>query len=226
MSIKGALGGLAAMKAAADNVGGGSDFGDESPFLTLKDGESVKIRVLQELDEAFVTYNKRRGQALAVYEHSKPNDFKKKAICTKDEEGKCYGCERYASNPQDDVIKKWKPKLRLYTNVIVRGTGDTPDKVKVLSQGFGGKSAGNAILEIGAEFEGVCGMDMKFSRKGSGMNDTEYTIFPLAAKAMSKADQEFEVIDLSKLIKSVAYADQAAFYGDDSEAADAEKDAW
>ncbi len=201
-----AIKGLAAIKAKAAEK---SAFTNDGPiFLQLKDGDSVKMRFLQELDDTSPAYDERRGAILVIEEHSSPKDFKKTAVCTADDEGRCWACEQ-TSNP--DIGKKWSPKMRFYANVLVRGK-DGPDKVMILKGGFSDKGIGNDIVGIVEEFEQLGDKDVKYSRKGSGMNDTSYSLLPLAPKPLTTEEKKLEVLDVNKFIKRVSYDDQAAFY--------------
>jgi hypothetical protein len=199
---------LKALKDKAEKAKGFAGDG-ESPFLSLKDGDKKKIRFLQELDESSESYDERRGRFEVIEEHTSPKDFKIAAKCTAESEGRCWACEQ-TSNPE--IGKKWKAKLRLYANVLVRGEGDQPDKVKILKQGFSDKGVGNDVINIIEEFEQLGDKDLKFGRTGSGMNDTSYTLMPLAPKPLTKAEQELELIPLDKFIKEIPYDEQPAYY--------------
>ena len=202
-----AIKGLKAIKEAAQKSGGGN-FDGESPFLSLKDGDSVKIRPLQEFDDESPNYDERRGTVLVVHEHSSPKDFKITGTCTAEEDGRCWACEQ-TSLPE--IGKKWKPKMRFYMNVAVRQEDGT-SKVKILKRGFSDKDIGNALIGMAEELENISGMDFKYTRKGAGMNDTSYTIFPLAPKPLTEADEALELIDPNKFIKHIPYEEQQAFY--------------
>ena len=180
----------------------------ESPFLSLKDGNKVKIRFLQEFDDDSPLYDERRGTILVIDEHSSPRDFKKTAMCTAESEGRCWACEQ-TSTPE--IGKKWKPRMRLYANVLVRNP-DGEDKVKILKRGFSDKDIGTKLINIVEEFEQLGGQDMSFSRKGADMNNTSYDLVPLAPKKLSDAEQQLELIDPSKFVKEIPYDKQAAFY--------------
>jgi hypothetical protein len=220
MSLKGTIKGLSAIKAkAAEKT---SFTGDgESPFLTLKDGETAVIRFLQELDDESALYDDRRGLVEVVEEHTSPKDFKLRAVCTYESENRCYACEQ---TTLPEIGKKWKPRMRFYANVILRAEGG--DKVKILAQGFSAKNIGSMLIDMAEEYENLGGQDFKLSRKGAGMNDTSYSLLPRPAKAMSKADQELEVIDLSKFIKYVPYEQQAEFYAGNAKEETAGKESW
>jgi hypothetical protein len=179
----------------------------ESPFLTLKDGEKYTVRFIQELDSDVESYDERRGLIQVVEEHTSPKNYKLRAVCTFEEEGRCWACEQ---TTLPEIGKKWKPRMRFYANVLVRG--DTP-KVKILAQGFGDKNIGKLLVDMAEMYEGLGATDFVLSRSGSGMNDTSYRLLPLPkSKALSKEEQTLEVKDLTKFIKHVPYDAQSAFY--------------
>jgi hypothetical protein len=200
---------LADIKKKVEEKTGFSGGDGESPFLSLKDGDSVKLRFLQEWDDDSELYDERRGAIYYYEEHSSPKDFKISAVCTAEDEGRCWACEQ-TSNPE--IGRKWRPKLRFMANVIVRGADGAPDKVKILKRGFSDKDIGNALVGIAEEFGTLGGQDIKLTRKGGGMNDTSYIVLPLAPKPMTKEDQALEVIDVRKFAKHVPYDQQSDFY--------------
>jgi hypothetical protein len=207
---------LADIKAKAAASSGGN-FDGESPFIKLADGNKLKIHFLQEADEDSALYNERRGTVRFVDEHTGlgSEGYKRRALCTTEQDGRCWACEQ--RNAGGELAKKWKPKMRFYANVLVRGVKGPDgtvgeDKVKILAQGFGDKAVGNKMLNIAEEFEQLGGKDCSLSRKGKGMNDTSYDLLPLAPKELTKDEQELELIDLDKFIKYVPYDQQSAFY--------------
>lgn len=209
---------LADLKAKVGESSGFSGDG-ESPFVSLKDGEKKKIRFLQEFDDDSALYDERRGAIKVVDEHSSPKDFKITAMCTADTEGRCWACEQMNT---PEIGKKWKPKMRFYANVLVRGVDGAPDRVKILKQGFSDNHIGNDLINIAEELEQLGGQDLSFSRRGAGFNDTNYSVMPLPAKKLTKEEESLELIDPMKFIKVIPYEQQAAFYsGQEAEGGDA-----
>lgn len=202
-----AINGLKALKKKMESRPKVSNNDDGPLFISLKDGESVKVRFLQELDSDAETYDERRGTMTIVEEHSNPAHFRRRAVCTA-EDGACWACEQ-TSNP--DNGRRWRPKLRFYANVLVRNP-DGEDRVQILNRGFSDRDIGPGIVEVVEEFGQITDRDFKISRKGSGLSDTTWTILPLAPKPLTDEEKELEVFDVSKFIKTPAYADQAAFY--------------
>lgn len=214
-----AIKGLDAIKKKAAEKKG---FTNDGPlFLQIKDGESTKLRFMQELEETSPNYDERRGLAQVIEEHASPKDFKRTAACTAEDEGRCWACEQ-TSNPE--IGKKWKPRMRLYTNVLVRGKDGGEDKVMILKAGFSDKGIGDDVVNIAEEFGALGDKDVKYSRKGSGMNDTSYSLLPLAPKPLSKDEQTLELHDINKFIKRVSYDEQPAFYAGATEETSKAKD--
>ena len=56
--------------------------GSKVRWLKLADGQSVKIRFIEELDEDSANYSDSRGLALVVKEHTNPKDYKRRALDT------------------------------------------------------------------------------------------------------------------------------------------------
>ena len=56
--------------------------GSKVRWLKLADGQAVKIRFIEELDEDSSNYDAKRGLAIVVKEHTNPKDYKRKAVDT------------------------------------------------------------------------------------------------------------------------------------------------
>jgi len=77
-------------------------------WVKLADGQAAKIRFVEELDEDSANYSESRGLAVVVAEHTNPKDYKRKAACTMDTEGRCFGCEMARKEPKSG----WKARMR------------------------------------------------------------------------------------------------------------------
>jgi hypothetical protein len=200
----GLIKGLAAIQDAVESRN--QDFGDGAKWFKLDSGKSAKVWFLQEFDENSPNYNEKAGTIVLAVEHSSPANFMKKALCTKDEDGKCFACEMNRANPK----KGWNQKMRLYANVLVNNGKDEPF-VAILSQGIGPKSITPALAEMANEYNGVTGTQFQIKRVGEKM-ETSYTIFPLpGGEAPDVAS--LELYDLEKVAtRKVPYEEQAEFY--------------
>lgn len=180
-------------------------------WLKLSDGQSIKVRFPNELDEESPNYDASRGLSVVVAEHTNPKDYKIKAVCTMDDDGRCFACEmhqRENASGNKDYKGGWRPKLRFYTNVVVEG--DTPE-VAVWSQGVSTKSAFNMLREQAMETGSISNVSWKMKRNGVG-TETSYLLMPSAPDAEPHNWDGLELFNLEKVVRSVAYPEQEAFY--------------
>jgi hypothetical protein len=183
--------------------------GGESKFLKISDGEAVTIRFLQELDTSGKNHDESRGTAVGIYEHVNPEDFSQSFLCTKEDEGRCAGCERI---PQE---KKWRPRGRLLINVLVRGTGSDGSKVKVLTTSIGTRGLTPQLVDFAQEYGTLCDRDYRYKRTGEGI-DTTYTILPRDASALKKDEASLELIPFEAVFRQLTYDEQVTLLGGDA----------
>ena len=184
---------------------GGSE--SKARWVKLEDGESVKIRFLQELDPDSPEYNDKMGLGFIAVEHTNPKDYRRKALCTMEDQGKCWGCEQH----RKDYKAGWKGRSRLYINVLVDDGNEEP-YVAILSQGSSGKTVTPTLIEYAGEMGSITNLMWRIKRSGT-KTDTSYTIIPLA-----KDEEKFDAsgLELYKLeetaIRDLPYANQEAFF--------------
>lgn len=216
MGIVKGLKGIVAHNEAEDAKYSGS--GDATKWFKIKDKQSVKVAFLQELDEESPLYSKKNDLGFLAVEHVNPKNFKRKAICTIDDEGACYGCETHKL----DWKAGWKQKTRLYINVLV-DDGENEPYVAVLSQGNGPKSITPTLIEEAGDGP-ITDAWYTIKRTGAGPTDTSYTL--RGGKDKHGLDVEsFELYDLEKVVRQIPYAEQRAHYESDGNAAAASEDA-
>lgn len=191
---------LAARKAAAE--------ANKINWLKLEDGETVRLWLLQELDRGAENYKDSNGIGLMATEHSNPENWRKKALCTA-MSGACVGCEKHKENWKAG----WKQKSRLYLNVLVeRANGDR--EVAVMSQANGPRSViGPAILELAVEENTITNRWYKLKKDGEG-KESSYTFTPSMKESKDVDPTEYaeQLYDLHKAVRKVAYEDQFDFY--------------
>lgn len=171
----------------------------ESKFLKLSDGESVTIRFLQELEPSAKGYREEAGAALGYYEHMNPDTYDS-FVCTKDELGRCAGCERVPVN------KKWRARGRLLFNVLVRNS-DGQDVVKIFGTSLSPKGLAPTIVEFSNDYGTITDRDYKLTRRGESINTT-YTLLPREVTPLSKEDKAVDVIDLTDVVRDLSYEEQ------------------
>jgi len=181
--------------------------GPKVEWFKIGDGEKVKVKFLQELDPDSTNYDIDAGVAFIAIEHSNPANFKRKALCSADDQGQCYGCEQH----RKDFKAGWKGKSRLYANVLVDNGKDAPF-VAVISQGTGPKSITPSIIEYANETGSITDVVWQVKRTGSGNTDTSYNIIPLpTAKIETPAGTVLFDLETSA-VRDIAYAEQESFY--------------
>lgn len=204
MSIVKGLKGIAARMEANESQGN-SDDGVKTVWFKIDDKQSAKVIFLQELDADSTNYSEKNDLGFVAVEHNNPDDFKRKALCTLEDEGKCWACEQH----RKDYKAGWKQKSRLYINALVDNGKDDPF-VAVVSQGLSGKQITPALIEQSGEMGTITDKYMKIKRTGSGLSDTYYTLTPLAQHKENVED--YELFDLDKVVRKVSYDQQAAHY--------------
>jgi hypothetical protein len=174
-------------------------------WVKLADGQSAKIRFVEELDSDSAHFTEDRGLAVVISEHTNPKDYKRKAACTQESLGRCFGCEMARKEPKSG----WRARLRFYCNVLVDDGTEEP-YVAVWSQGISKQSAFNNIREYALETGSITNLSWKLKRNGQG-TETNYTLLPTAPDA-EPYTWTVEGFNLEKVVREVPYAEQEAFY--------------
>lgn len=180
--------------------------GSKVRWLKLADGQSVKIRFIEELDEDSPNYDSGRGLSLVVKEHTNPRDFRRRAVDTMDTEGRDWAEEQHRKDPKAG----WKGKLRFYCNVLVDDGIEEP-YVAVWSMGVGKMSVFNTIREYALETGSVSNLSWKLKRTGQG-TETNYTLIPSGPDTEPFDWSGTEPFQLELALNQIPYAEQEAFY--------------
>lgn len=197
---------------AEDAKFAGSD-GPATKWFKLADKQAVKVVFLQELDPDSENYSQKNDLGFLAVEHVNPKNWRRKAVCSLDDEGACYGCEQH----KKDWKAGWKQKTRLYINVLVdEGKPDSEPYVAVLSQGNGPKSITPTLIEYAGDDGTITDKWFTIKRSGAGATDTSYTL--RAGKEHGLDVEKYELFDLEKVLRQVPYADQEAHYNFDADA--------
>jgi hypothetical protein len=199
--------GLKDLNKALDKPQPTSGEGSKARWVKLEDGESVKIRFLQELDPDSPTYNDKFGLGFIAVEHTNPKDYRRKLLCTMQDQGKCWGCEQH----RKDYKAGWKGRSRLYINVLV-DDGKNEPYVAILSQGSSGKTITPTLIEYAGEMGCITNLMWRIKRTGT-KTDTSYTIFPLAKDETAFDASSLELYKLEETaVREMKYADQESFF--------------
>jgi hypothetical protein len=175
-------------------------------WLKLADGQSVKIRFIEELDEDSAHYGEDRGLALVVKEHTNPKDYRRKAVDTMDTEGRDWAEEMHRKDPKAG----WRGRLRFYCNVLVDDGVEEP-YVAIWSMGVSKQSAFNNIREYALETGSISNVVWKLKRNGMG-TETSYTLLPSAPDSEPFDWKSVKPYPLESALNKIPYAEQEAFY--------------
>ena len=203
----GIIKGLKEMEKAIDKPRVSADAnGLKVRWLKMEDSQSVKVRFINELDSDSPNFSEDRDLAIIVAEHTNPKDYRRKAVCTQDTEGRCFGCEMARKEPKSG----WRARLRFYTNLLV-DDGMEDAYVAVWSQGVGKQSAFNTIREYVLDTGSISNLTWKMKRQGSG-TDTTYVLIPSAPDTEPFDWKGVEPFSLEKVVRELPYSDQESFY--------------
>ena len=205
--------GLKAMEQAMGNASRSTSDGSglKVRWLKLEDGQSIKVRFINELDQDSPNYNESRDLAIIVSEHTNPKDYKRKAVCTNDSDGRCFGCEMARKETAEDRKRgSWRPRLRFYTNLLVDDGLESP-YVAVWSQGVGKQSAFSTIREYVMETGSVSNLTWRMKRQGTG-TDTTYVLLPTTPDTQPFNWSDVQPYNLEKVVRELPYSEQEDFY--------------
>lgn len=190
--------GLSEFQDDLDETGGG-----KTRYFKIEDKQTVTVQFLDDLDES-AAVEAGAGKAALIKEHKSPHDFKRKAQCTKETEGRCYACEQAIENPKTG----WGRTKRLYINVLVDDGKEDP-YVAVWNMGVTRNAAWDILLDEFLETGSIADTPWRVRRSGKD-TATTYTVKRLEGGPANFA--EHERFDLDEVTITVPYEDQAAHY--------------
>lgn len=174
-------------------------------WFSLKNNNPARIKFLQELDPDAPNYDSSRGHAIFLVEHTSPHDFRRRAECTMETEGRCFACEMAKEEPKPKN-GSWWPRTNMYIQVF-----DAKDeKVKVLSRPAPGGFFDTLYEWASDENEGsVVGPTFKISK---GSEQTSPWTLMTTSKEI-EVPNTVELLDLEKAVgRQVKYEEQRRFY--------------
>jgi len=175
-------------------------------WLKLADGQSVKIRFIEELDEDSANYEEGRGLAMVVKEHTNPKDFRRRAVDTMETEGRDWAEEMHKKDPKAG----WRGRLRFYCNVVIDDGIEEP-YVAIWSMGVSKMSVFNTIREYAIETGSISNLEWKLKRSGQG-TETSYTLIPSVPDTEPFNWSTVEPYPIEMALNKIPYAEQEAFY--------------
>ena len=177
-------------------------------WLKVADGQALKIRFIEELDEDSANYSADRGLALVVKEHTNPKDWRRRAVDTMDTEGRDFAEEMYKKNPKENA--GWRGRLRFYCNVLVDDGIEEP-YVAIWGMNVSKQSPFNTIREYAIETGSISNLTWKLKRSGQ-MTETTYTLIPSAPDSEPFDWSNVKPQPLESALRNIPYAEQEAYY--------------
>jgi hypothetical protein len=173
-------------------------------WLKIPDGSSYRVRFLDDLDEG--SEPEGAGVAVMVEEHVSPKDFRRKALCTREEEGHCWACEQAIKQPKTG----WGRRNRVYVNVLVNDGNEDP-YVAIWSMGVAKSPAFETLKETYIDEGSISNREWRIKRNGSGTNTT-YILRDLGTEGDPFDFNQFERFDTETIVRQVPYSEQEKFY--------------
>lgn len=177
-------------------------------FFTINSGETFKIRFRQELTEDSKFYDEDMGTAITVPVVTSPINWKWRAASTSGLEKFNYRC--WASE-QISKDTRWRPKPHLLINVAVETEPGTWEP-RIIDTTFNQRHIGLILIEYAKEFGTITDRYYKYSRTGSGAQDTNYTLIPLEQGPTPDNIKSLLMHDLNTVYMTLPYAKQEAFF--------------
>jgi hypothetical protein len=171
----------------------------------------VKVRFLQEFSEDSPSYDSTLGKILFLAEHTSPYDFKRRAECTFDSEGRCFACEMNKIETKgtyngEEKNYPWSQKTNMYTWVATED-----GELKVLSRPAPGTFFDQLHDFSEDDGEGsITKHEFKIS-KGAAKNDKWSLSVQL--KTSFELPDLSEVPDIESAVgRKISYEEQKKFY--------------
>ena len=198
---------LADMKKTIEESSSSSGTGKR--FIYLRDGDNYKVRFRQELTEDGANHNDEAGTSVVIPVVTSPINWKYKAMSTAgmaESDYRCWATEQIGND------RRWKPRPVLLINAAVEiepGQWEPRIIETVLTTP---RHIGQPIIEYAETYGTITDRYYKFSRTGSGPQDTSYTLIPLENADEPEAITNLQMHDLDNVYKVIPYEQQEAYY--------------
>jgi len=186
-----------------------SSSGTGKRFIYLRDGDNFKIRFRQELTEDGANFDDEHGTALMVPVVTSPVNWKYKAMSTvgvAEYDYRCWATEQIVSD------KRWRPRPVLLINVAVEVEPGLWEPRIIETTLTNPRHIGKTVIEYAETYGTMTDRYYKFSRVGSGPQDTSYTLIPLESGDEPDNIRNLQMHDLNAVYKVIPYEQQESFY--------------
>jgi hypothetical protein len=181
--------------------------GGTKKFFSISSGETFKIRFRQELTEDSKYFEESSGTAITVPVITSPINWKWRVASTAqlaEFNYRCWGSEQITKDT------RWRPKAHLLINVAVEIEPGTWEP-RIIDTTFNQRHIGLILIEYAKEFGTITDRYYKYSRTGSGAQDTNYTLIPLDQSPMPDNIKSLQMHDLNSVYMALPYANQEKY---------------
>lgn len=183
--------------------GGG---GGAKKFFNLQSGDTYKIRFRQELTEDSKNFDEEAGTGIIVPVVTSPINWKWRCASTAQSAEHGYRCWASEQIGQDG---RWKPKPHLLINIAVEIDGAW--EPRILDTTFNQRHIGLILMEYAKEFGSIVNQNFKYSRTGSGAQDTNYSLIPLGESEADASIADLQMHQLDNVYMTLSYDKQKQF---------------
>jgi hypothetical protein len=183
--------------------GGG---GGAKKFFNLQSGDTYKIRFRQELTEDSKNFDEEAGTGIIVPVVTSPINWKWRCASTAQSAEHGYRCWASEQIGQDG---RWKPKPHLLINIAVEIDGTW--EPRILDTTFNQRHIGLILMEYAKEFGSIVNQNFKYSRTGSGAQDTNYSLIPLGESEADASIADLQMHQLDNVYMTLSYDKQKQF---------------
>lgn len=198
---------LKTLKDLEKNIPSASGGSSGKKFFTLTAGESKKIRFRQELTEDSKNFDETNGTGVIVPVVSSPINWKWRVASTASMQEYNYRC--WASE-QSVADSRWKPKPHLLINIAVE-TEPGVWEPRILDTTFNQRHIGLILMEYAKEFGTITDRYYKYSRTGTGAQDTNYSLIPLDQSEMTDSIKKLPFHQMDKVYMTLSYEKQQSY---------------
>lgn len=180
--------------------------GGTKKYFNLQSGDTYKIRFRQELTEDSRNYSEEAGTAIIVPVVTSPINWKWRCASTAsmEEHGyRCWATEQVGSD------SRWKPKPHLLINIAVEIDGKW--EPRILDTTFNQRHIAMLLVEYAKEFGSITDRVFKYSRTGSGAQDTNYSLIPLDQSPEPQEIKSLTMHQLDNVYMVLGYDKQRSF---------------
>jgi hypothetical protein len=184
----------------------GSSSGGGKKYFNIQSGDTYKIRFRQELTEDSTNYDEYAGTGIIVPVVTSPINWKWRCASTASMAEHSYRCWATEQVPQDG---RWKPKPHLLINIAVEIDGRW--EPRILDTTFNQRHVGMMLMEYAKEFGTITNQTFKYSRTGSGAQDTNYSLIPLGPSDADDSIASLTMHQLDNVYMVLGYEKQKQF---------------